>query len=60
MIKAIFLDIGGVLVLNGQKQVMEKWADRLGVSLGQLYEDLRNFSHKEMGAKDSLDKSFLT
>lgn len=48
MIKAIFLDIGGVIILNRTSQVYEKWAQKLDIPLKDLKSKMRDFNNQRM------------
>lgn len=59
MIKAIFLDIGGVLILSKYREVIEGWADKLHVPSDQLRQALKKFSHYGMRGDPTSYESFL-
>lgn len=49
MIKAIFLDIGGVLIINNVRKVISEWAKKLGVDPLELKTLSKEYSNLHMG-----------
>jgi|SRR2546429_786524 len=59
MIKAIFLDIGGVLILSKYREIIEKWASELNVPSDKLHQTLKQYSHIGMAGKRGSYQEFL-
>src|SRR2546429_2878312 len=58
MIKAIFLDIGGVLILSKYREVIEKWAKELNVPSDKLRQTLKEYSHIGMAGQNGYYQEF--
>ncbi len=59
MIKAIFLDIGGVLILSNRKEILEKWVAKLNVQPEYLRTTLKQFSDLKMTGRDLSYEDFI-
>jgi putative hydrolase of the HAD superfamily len=59
MIKAIFLDIGGVLILSKYREVIEKWAEELDVPPDKLRQTLKDYSHISMTGQRGSYQEFI-
>ncbi|MCL4366941.1 hypothetical protein M1563_02120 [Patescibacteria group bacterium] len=59
MIKAIFWDIGGVLILSRRKQVLEDWSKRLSTSPENLRAVIKQFSDERMKGNDLSYNDFI-
>src|SRR2546429_627739 len=59
MIKAIFLDIGGVLILSKYREVIEKWAKELNVPSDKLRQTLKEYSHIGMAGQNGSYQEFI-
>ncbi len=59
MIKAIFWDIGGVVILSRRKQILEDWAKELDVSSDNLRVTLKQFSDQKMRGQNISYNDFI-
>lgn len=59
MIKAIFFDLGNVIILNKSREVYENWANKLSMSVDDLRVIMRGFNDLRMSGKDITAAQFL-
>lgn len=59
MIKAIFFDLGGVIILNKVNQIYQEWAQKLNISVDELRSLMRSFNDVRMKGSDISAKDFL-